>query len=256
MGPVASAAVPRRSYRSPVRERRARETRERILAAASRELVRRGYAATTMRIVAEAAQVSVASVELAFATKAELLRATISFAIRGDDDNVPMLERSWALEAQRAASAENLLGIVGRVLVDAEQRSAGLVVAAFEAARADASLSGLADRLRAQRAETATWIVEALLRHGRLRRGVAYAEAVDTVWLLMDPHGYLALTRDRGWAPARFRAWFGETVSRLLLAEEGGPSTTTVHPPPPPATPPTRIPKPHVHPRRTHRRTP
>jgi hypothetical protein len=38
-----------------------------------------------------------------------------------------------------------------------------LVVAAFEAARADESTRPLADQLRAQRGETAAWIVDGLI---------------------------------------------------------------------------------------------
>jgi AcrR family transcriptional regulator len=200
------------------RERRARQTRERILASASAELVRSGYAGTTMRAVASAAGVSVPTVELVFGTKPELLRAAISFAIRGDAEPVPMLERDWAATAQAEASVVDFLTIVGRVLTDAQQRSAGLVVAAFEAAQLDQSMRALADQLRVQRAETAAWIVDDLMKRSSLRAGIGRDRAIDTVWLLMDPHGFCALTRDRGWTPEQFGRWFTDSVCRLLLA--------------------------------------
>jgi AcrR family transcriptional regulator len=201
------------------RERRARETRERILASASAEFVRSGYGATTMRAVASAAGVSVPTVELVFGTKPQLLRAAISFAIRGDADPVPMLERDWALRAEAAGSVAEFLAIVGRVLTEAAQRSAGLVVAAFEAARVDESMRALADQLRAQRAETAAWIVDGLIKRSSLRAEIGRDRAIDTVWLLMDPHGFCALTRDRGWTPEQFGRWFTDSVCRLLLAQ-------------------------------------
>lgn len=217
--PTPGAAL-RRSYRSPMRERRARATRERILAAARTEFLRCGYAATTMRAVARAAGVSVATVELVFGTKAALLRAAISFAIRGDADPVPMLEREWAMRAQAAVSAAEFLEIVARVLTDSSQRSAGLIVAAFEAARADESMRGVADQLRSQRAETAAWIVDGMLERASLRPEATRDRAIDTVWLLMDPHGFQALTEDRGWAPRQFECWFTDSVRRLLLVQE------------------------------------
>jgi hypothetical protein len=34
----------------------------------------------------------------------------------------------------------------------------------------------------------------------------------------MDPHGFCALMRDRGWTPEQFERWFTDSVSRLLLA--------------------------------------
>jgi AcrR family transcriptional regulator len=191
--------------------------------------VRSGYAATTMRAVAGAAGVSVPTVELVFGTKPQLLRAAISFAIRGDADPVPMLERDWALRAEAAGSVADFLAMVERVLTDAAQRSAGLVVAAFEAAQADESMRALADQLRTQRAETAAWIVDGLTRRSPLRAGLGRESAIDTVWLLMDPHGFCALTRHRGWTPEQFGRWFTNSVCRLLLAEREPAAAATQH---------------------------
>jgi AcrR family transcriptional regulator len=209
------------------RERRARETRERILASASAQFVRSGYGATTRRAVASAARVSVPTVELVFGTKPQLLRAAISFAIRGDAKPIPMLERDWAASAEAASSLADFLAIVGRVLTDAAQRSAGLVVAAFEAAHVDESMRALADQLRAQRAETAAWIVDGLMKRSSLRAEVGRDQAIDTVWLLMDPHGFCALTQDRGWAPEQFERWFTDSVCRLLLAQADATAAVT-----------------------------
>ena len=219
--------IPKRSYRSERRERQARETRQRILAVASAGFERSGYAATSMRAVAQAAGVSVPTVELVFGTKSELLRAAISFAIRGDAEPVPMLKRTWAHRAQETLSVAEFLAIVGRVLVEGERRSAGLIVAAFEVADHDESMSTLADQLRGQRAETAAWVVDQLIRRASLRGGVTREQAIDTVWLLMDPHGFVALTRDRGWTAERFEAWFIDSVQELLLADESAPLATT-----------------------------
>lgn len=172
-----------------------------------------------MRAVAAAAGVSVPTVELVFGTKSQLLRAAITFAIRGDADPMPMLKRDWALKAQGAGSAADFLTTVGEVLAEAAQRSAGLVVAAFEAANADESMRSLAHQLRTQRAETAAWIVDGLIDRASLRREIGRAGAIDTIWVLMDPHAFCALTQDRGWTAERYGRWFIDSVSRLLLAE-------------------------------------
>jgi AcrR family transcriptional regulator len=212
--------VTRRVYRSTIRERRARETRERILAAAGAEFVRAGYTGTTVRAIANVAAVSVPTVELVFGTKSQLLQAAISFAIRGDADAVPMLQREWAAKAQAAQSVAEFLTITARVLVESAQRSAGLVVAAFEAALMDDSMRALVHRLRNQRAETAAWIVDGVIRRSPKRVEITRKQAIDTVWLLMDPHAFCALTQDRGWTPQQFERWFTDSVSRLLVATE------------------------------------
>jgi AcrR family transcriptional regulator len=200
------------------RKQRARETRERILGAASAEFLRSGYAATTIRAIADSAGVSVPMIELAFGTKAQLLHATIRFAIRGDAAPLPMLEREWAQTARQTSSVDEFLAIVAAVLCESAARSAGLVIAAFEAANLDRSIDGLADRLRAQRTETAGWIVDGVIERSALRVGLSREHAIDIVWLLMDPHVFRALTRDRGWSRGQFERWFAESVGRLLLS--------------------------------------
>jgi AcrR family transcriptional regulator len=202
-----------------MRERRARQTREQILAAAGAEFRRSGYAATTIRTIAATAGVSVPTVELVFGTKPQLLRAAISFAIRGDADPLPMLERDWTRRAQATPSVADFLAIVAEVLTESAQRAAGLVVAAFEAARADQSTRQLADALRAQRAETADWIVDGLIARAVLRPEISRSQAIDTVWLLMDPQAFCGLTRDRGWTPQQYERWFTDSVCRLLLVQ-------------------------------------
>lgn len=177
------------------------------------------------------------TVELVFGTKPALLRAAISFAIRGDAEPVPMLERDWVTRAQAAGSVTEFLAIVEPVLAEAERRSAGLVVAAFEAAHMDESMCLVADQLRAQRAETAAWIVDGLIKRAPLRADIGRDRAIDNVWLLMDPHGFCALTRDRGWTPKQFGRWFTDSVCRLLLAQAGPATTIARDRPSPPSQP-------------------
>ena len=115
-----------------------------------------GFAAATMRAIASRAGVSVPTVELLFGTKGRLLKAAIDVAIAGDDEPVPVLARSWAESATKAKDAAEFLAIVARVIGAAQQRSAGLVLALFEAANGDADLVPLAAQMTAQRARSAT----------------------------------------------------------------------------------------------------
>jgi len=208
-----------RAYHSPRRREGARRTRARIVAAATAEFTASGYAATTMRAIATAAGVSVPTVELAFGTKAQVLKVAIDVAIAGDDEPVPVLERDWAADARAAGPVGDFLAIVERVLVEAARRSAGLVVAAFEAAAADPALRPLARQLRAQRAATAGWIADGVIARSALRPEINRAHAVDVVWLLMDPVVFGRLTDDRGWSPERYGRWFTDSLQRLLLAD-------------------------------------
>jgi uncharacterized glyoxalase superfamily protein PhnB/AcrR family transcriptional regulator len=208
-------------YRSLRREQQARATRARIVAAAARRFLARGYAGTTMRAVAADAGVALPTVELVFGTKARLLKAVIDVAIAGDDEPVPMLDRQWAARARSAAGAAGFAAACAGQLAESAQRAAGLTLVALEAARVDTGIAAVAAQLMAQRQVMAAWMVDGLLRRAPRRAGMDYATAVDTVWALMDPALFCRLTGDRGWSPARFQDWFADALLRLLLPGTG-----------------------------------
>jgi TetR/AcrR family transcriptional regulator, regulator of autoinduction and epiphytic fitness len=208
---------PSRVYRSAHRTAQAHHTRQRIVAAATEQFASAGYPATTMRSVAAAAGVSVASIELAFGTKAQLLKTAIDVAIAGDHDPVAVLDRDWATAAQATTTVHEFLAAVARILRPAMIRSAGLVLAAYNAAGTDPALRELAERLAAQRATTVAWIIDGIRDRAALRQGLTRRHAIDQVWLLMDPAVYHQLTRYRGWSPATYEKWFTDTITRLLL---------------------------------------
>jgi AcrR family transcriptional regulator len=214
---------PARSYNSARRDEQARRTRRRVLQAAGQAFVQHGYAGTTMRAVAAEAGVSVATLEQQFATKAGLLKAAIDVAIAGDDEPVPVLDRPWVERALDAPSVADLLQTVAEVLGAAQRRSAGLVLAVFEGSTTDAGLATVAEQMVAQRAATATWIVDAVAGRAVLRPGLTHADAVDTTWLLMDPAVFRRLTRDRAWSVHRYEDWFATCLGRLLIDDENPP---------------------------------
>ena len=208
-----------RAYRSPRRDAQARETRRRVLDAATAQFLARGYAGTTMRAVADGAGVSVATVELLFGTKVALLRAAIDVAIVGDDEPVAVLDREWADAARRAGTAQEVLALAAAVLTAAQQRSAGLVLAAFEAARADPVLEDLAAELAARRRVVAQWLVDTLAGCAP----VPDDDAVDTLWVLMDSAVFDRLVHRLGWSPDRYRTWFARSAARLLVPADPTP---------------------------------
>jgi hypothetical protein len=170
--------------------------------------------------------VSAAAVELAFPAKPDLLKAAIDVAIAGDDEPVPVLNRPWAATARTAPDATAFLEAVTAVLVPAAVRSDALILTALEAARGDDRLVQLAAQLRAQRTVTAGWIVDGLRERAPLRPGLDRSEAVDIVWLLMDPAVFDRLTA-RGWTPGRFGRFFGDSLLHLLTTTGTAPQVAT-----------------------------
>lgn len=216
------AVVATRVYRSPRRDAQARRTRQRVIEVGTARFLAYGFSGTTMRAVAAGAEVSVATVELLFGTKVALLKAAIDVAIVGDDEPVAVLDRAWAGAARRAASASDVLTLLADVLTAAQERSSGLVLAVFEGARADPALAELAEQLTAQRRTTARWLVDTLARCASVED-----DAVDTLWVLMDPAVYDRLVRRLGWSPGRYRDWFARSAARLLLRTDPTPEAST-----------------------------
>ena len=212
-----------RRYRSTARDERARVTRRRVVEAACASFLTRGYAGTTISRVAAGAGVSVPTVELLFGTKATLLKAAIDVAIAGDDEAVPVLERDWTVAAQAAETAEEFLAVAAGVIADAQARSAGLVLAVFEGSIGVPELATLATQLTIQRTATATWLLNALSAKARLRATHDLQEAVDTLWVLMDPAIFDRLVRQCRWSTAQYRDWFALTARRLLIADQPAP---------------------------------
>jgi AcrR family transcriptional regulator len=216
MPEMAAANKAAREYHSPRRQEQARRTRERIIAAACDRFLASGYTAATMRGIASAAGVAVQTVELVFGTKRELLKAVIDVAIAGDGQPVPVLQRAWA-RAESTAEVTEFLAIAGRAVRIVADRVAGLLAVVDEAASTDHEIAALARQLDAQRATTAARIVTGIIERAPLRTGLRHEDAVDTIWLLMDPVVFRRLTRDRGWSPGHFQHWFTDSIHRLLL---------------------------------------
>jgi AcrR family transcriptional regulator len=219
-----------RAYRSSRRVTQAHQTRQQVLAAAAAVFLDRGYAGATVRVIAREAGVSVPTVEALFGTKARVLKAAIDVAIAGDDEPVAVLDREWTGAALAAETAEDLLAIAASVLGPAQARSAGLVLAVLEGSPTDPGLADLAAQLIAQRSTTAAWLVDALTRTAPLRPGCSKREAVDTLWILMDPAIFDRLSRQRAWTQQRYQGWFARSARRLLIAD-------------PPSTMPTATPR-------------
>jgi AcrR family transcriptional regulator/catechol 2,3-dioxygenase-like lactoylglutathione lyase family enzyme len=189
------------------------------VAAATTVFLDRGYGGATVRAIATAADVSVPTVEALFGTKARILKAAIDVAISGDDEPVPVLGRGWTEAASAAQTPEAFLAVAAGVVGPVQTRSAGLVLAAFEGASTHSELAELSDRLVAQRAETAGWLVDGLTRTAALRPGCSREEAVDTLWVLMDPAVFDRLTRQRSWTVEQYEGWFARSARRLLTPD-------------------------------------
>ncbi len=203
----------KRRYQSPTRDAAAKATRGRILEAAHEVLDERGYAATTVRGVADRAGVSVKTVEAAFGTKANLVKTLIDVRIAGDDEPIALSDRPVIAAMIDEPDPVRMLEMNAEFVADVNRR---LVVVNRVVHAAGAELSDLLRISLDNRRQVAAALVGVLATKAVLRLDVD--AAIDTVWLLMDPFQYDLLVIHRGWSHEQYVAWLFELQRRLLLA--------------------------------------
>jgi AcrR family transcriptional regulator len=214
---VDAAGKTPRGYRSPLREEKARRTRQAVLAAAREVFIRDGYARATMRSIAAAAGVSVQTVEQIFGTKRAVLKTVIDVALAGDDEPVGVADREWVQRAQAAATFDDMLAITAAGVRAISERLCDVVAVMNQAAASDEEIAGLARMFDEQRRVGARAILGGLGTRRQPRADLDGDTAIDTMWLLMDPVVYRRLAVDLGWRPAAYERWFADSVRRLLF---------------------------------------
>src|SRR3954451_22325167 len=104
----------KRVYNSPLRTEQAHRTRAGVLDAAGRCFLEKGYAATTMKDVAAAAEVSVQTV-FGQGSKASLLLACVDRAVVGDDEEVPLSRRELFVRLVESPDRADKLAALGEM---------------------------------------------------------------------------------------------------------------------------------------------
>lgn len=197
----------KRKYDATSRRVAATATRERICAAAEALFIRDGYARTSIRAVAKAADVAEATVYLAFASKAELLDAVILRAVR---DNA-----SESVDDVVSAPPQEILPRLASSNAALMARAGRLIALGESAVLMDAELRPLRERAH-RNLRAAFRVIAERLDEARLLR-VGVQEAVDVLFAITTETTYLRMTEGAGLSPERYAGWLTATLSAILL---------------------------------------
>jgi AcrR family transcriptional regulator len=207
-----------RSYRSPLRQEQARQTRAAILAAARERFLERGYSATTVEEIAAAAGVSKPTVFTAVGSKAQLLKAVRDVAVAGDDDPAPVAERPSVERARDAQTAEDALRLVVAHIAGMCGRYARIDdVLRGAAATGDPEMADLWAASERQRRVGAGILLGIVRGKGPLRSGLDPHQGEDILSTYMAPDLYLRLVQRLGWTTEDFQRWLEATLAWQLL---------------------------------------
>ena len=207
----------KRSYRSPRREAQARHTRERVVDAARRLWVERGFAATTIDAIASEAGVAIQTVYGAFGSKGGILTALLG-RLEAEAGGETLMRDLAAARTARQQLAQ--VAAFNRRLFEA---GADIIAIALGSTAVDADVAAWAAEGDRRRRAGQAHIVGGWHAAGALRPGIGPAEARDVLYAMTSPELYLLLVRTVGWRPGRYERWLDRTLSTLLL---GGPGTT------------------------------
>jgi TetR/AcrR family transcriptional regulator of autoinduction and epiphytic fitness len=207
----------RRRYDRSNRERQARETRRRIVAAAARLFDRDGYAGTSIAAIAEEAQVAVPTVYASLHSKSGILRAVVELTVRGDDGDAPLASRAVWQEMENEPDARARIALFARLHRQICEREAGVFAQLAAAAGSDEEATALLAEHDSRRYQTQERLARDLDRRNQLRPSLTTREAADVVWTLASERTYLALVRDREWKPGDYERWLTEQLVAALL---------------------------------------
>jgi AcrR family transcriptional regulator len=212
---VATKSKPASRYHSPLRARQAAATRAAIVDAAIARFGERGWAATTLPMIASKAGIAVDTIYSTFASKSDLLMAAVDVAIMGDDDDPAMIDRpDFALMGKGRRQERLRTGV--QFTVGVYERSIPMLKALREAAASDAAAAARLAQYDEDRRNVVAAGLELILGHP------APEEVVDALWALVSPEVFTYLTDGRGWSVARTEDWWVH-MSSAAIAEASRP---------------------------------
>jgi AcrR family transcriptional regulator len=214
-----SEASRKHPYRSELRAQQAEATRQLVLDTATELFVERGYAATSIDLIAQTAGVGRSTVFCAAGSKPWLLKTAYDRAVVGDDEQVPMVQRPQVRRLFEMTDPTQIVEAYVEILGDAAQRVSRIYEVVRSAAGLDPEVHQLWTEIDGQRLEGADTVAALLKKKGGLKKGLTLAAARDLVWLYNDPGMHYALVEVRGWSQLRYRAWLLDTFNHQLLGK-------------------------------------
>ena len=211
-----------RRYQSRRRQEQAAQTRTDILAAAGKLFRDRGYAATSMPLIATESGVVVETVYRAFGSKAGLFRAVMEAVLAGGASraDVPVEERRAIRAVIEETDPQHQIELYVATQPGIHRRSGPLLRALLGAVATDPELKALWDEMEAWRLEGQGRFVGMLAERGRLRPGLSFEEARDVLWTLCSLAVHDLLVVARGWTAERYQEWLTAALTRELLSDD------------------------------------
>lgn len=216
---MVESARPKRRYHSPRRKAQSEQTRVKVVEAAHRVFLERGYVGATIPQIAAQAGVAVETVYRAAEGKAGLLQAAVQAALAGGVEraDVPVVQRPGIRRVIEETDPRRQLALYAGTQPGVWSRVAPLLRVLEAAAPGDPKLRALRDQHAQQRLAGLRDFAALLAERGALRRGLSAEQAADIIWTVCAQANYDALVTSRGWSHDEYRDWLADTLAHALL---------------------------------------
>jgi AcrR family transcriptional regulator len=200
------------------RAEKAQQTYRRIVEAATRLFLERGYVPTTIEAIADAADVAVETVYARFRNKANLMVAVKDAAVT-EGGGIPLEQRPELATLAAETDQRRQLQIAAALSRGMLQRVSPVYALLRDAAAADDALRGPLTADIDRRRDFQRTLVDLIRARGPLRESLTANQAADTYSALANPDLYLLMTIHHRWTPDHFQAWLASSLQHLLLPD-------------------------------------
>ncbi|HEY7488554.1 MAG TPA: helix-turn-helix domain-containing protein [Streptosporangiaceae bacterium] len=207
------------NVKADLRAARVADTEAKILRAATRLFLERGYARTTLSAVAAQARVGARTVYIRFGTKAALLKRVVDVALVGDTAPVDVRGRPWFVLARTAPTLADRIAALARGGREMMVRASGLLAVALEAAPVEPELAAAAQAGREATRDNLRLFWTQMAEDNLLPPGGSDIDwLTETSAILTQAETYLLGTRMHDWTPDHYERWLVTTLTRLATA--------------------------------------
>lgn len=213
----------RRQYDASGRRQRAVESQERVLDVARRLFAERGYAETTIEMIARDAGIAVPTVFTMFQSKRGVLAALMNRLVSGQPGGPPLLQTAGPQAVMNETDPRRLLALFVADMNGVQERVGSTYEIMKNAARTEKDVAELLSRAQNYRFANLETIAVRLSALAALRDGLTIEEAARTVWVLASPEVRQMLLVHAGWTPERYCTWLEDTLFSALVRRPDAP---------------------------------
>jgi AcrR family transcriptional regulator len=210
-------AVKKRAYTSTVRQEQAAQTRTRIVEAAGDLFASQGYARTTIREIAAAAEVATDTVYAVFGSKARVLTALIDSRLGSAPGVGNVLDRPEAVAVRDETDPRRQIRLYARDIAALSTRVRPVFEILRTASAVEPEMAAVFAEMDGYRLRNMRHVASWFAARGPLR--VDVERAAETIWALTSPDVARMLCETRGYTEAEHADWLEDALIRTLLPD-------------------------------------